>query len=95
MLTNCQVAGDSPIGRSVVNKAQNNVNTLKDITALNETSDMLKMTVAWLPCYNGTSIVVPQWTRHFYLDAGHVAVARSKQAKLGFLFVFRLAKRRA
>lgn len=43
-MTDCQVAGDSPNGLSVVNKAQNAVNTLKIITALNEISDILKVT---------------------------------------------------
>ena len=67
-------------GRSVVNKAQNAVNTLKIVIALNEISDILKMTLAWLPCYIATSIVAPHRTMHFYLDAGHVVNATSKQA---------------
>lgn len=37
------MAGDSPGGLSVVNKAQNAVNTLKIITALNDISDILKV----------------------------------------------------
>jgi hypothetical protein len=44
VMTDWQVAGDSPNGLSVVNKAQNAVNTLKIITALNEISDILKVT---------------------------------------------------
>ena len=38
-----QVAGDSPSGLSVVEKAQSAVNTVKIITALNEISDILKV----------------------------------------------------
>ena len=38
-----QVAGDSPSGLSVVEKAQKAVNTVKIITALNEISDILKV----------------------------------------------------
>lgn len=40
-----QVAGDSPSGLSVVEKAQSAVNTVKIITALNEISDILKVQI--------------------------------------------------